>query len=425
MFKKISLIKEKVFKRLFRVSVRFNAPRISGVALALLTSTLNKNAGKRVLYIGSAGSLGDIDALMKYSGRLQYLRIERWHFRRILDKYVPYSDITETSYYHEEKYREGLLKVREFIDKLFSVYRFILSLDAVMTTNIGYIEQLELLSVCKSRKVPVVILFREGVGNRHALEVDMMRWEKKKAICDLFICNGDLIKEKILEHQIEGLDSHNMKVCGIPRLDVYSRKNISRKKNQLVFFTYETHLKMDRYFKDQKSKKEFFGRSRKFTEDVFKLADDRQDIDFILKTKGSYPLLLAAKKEAEEYFKGKKFPSNLRIICDELAADLILESRWVLGSSDSTVVLEAIIAKRPVACPDFDDLFETDSWDLFEGPTEMISRIRNYDDLAKFVKRGDHISGSDGKLDKLLERYFYKTDGFASERVERAIEALL
>lgn len=118
-------------------------------------------------------------------------------------------------------------------------------------------------------------------------------------------------------------------------------------------------------------------------------------------------------------------PLNLTITCDADVKQLIAEARLVMGCN-STTLLEALLAGKTVACPDFGDAFDFDQWDLFDGYNHLMNYVSSYEELEKLIQTGKKYRDDEkNDLNSLFELYVYRADGKSSKRVEDAISKLL
>lgn len=425
-----SLTERKLFpliRRVFYSSIDKNSPRLSALALTMLTRRINRSGEKRILFVGSAASLEDIDALVKYSGKYQYLYLKRFYFGRILRKYIDDPGLRENTYYVTEKFIPGREKVYACINNLFGYLVRFLRIDAIMSSNLSYLEQQELFQVAKDNNIATVILLREGMVHPNKADVYFNVYDNKRAVCDLFLCYNEIIKKSILDNNVPGLTSSNMKVTGVPRCDFYVREKAGTVDNQLVFFTFNADIKFKSLLSDEKSLERARQRTREFCHHVLTLAAERSDISVVCKTKPSRYYLEEMEGVAEEYFNGQAMPDNLSITYAGASRELVLESRWVLAICNSTTVLESLLANRTTGCPDYRDILDPGEWDFLEGSDELVSYIRDYRQLVDLVDGPDSSTAQQRPSGyyEVLNRYLYNTDGKASERVERCIGELL
>lgn len=395
-------------------------PLLSAVTLAMLARKLNGRGEKRILFIGSRASLDDLYAMSRYSGRYQYIYLERFNFGEILKKYLPYPELRENNYHVDSRYVAGRRKTYDCIWQIVGYLEKILRFDAIMSTNLGYLEQQELAQVARDRSIPFVILLREGMVDPQNAPEYFSVYENKQAICDLFICYNEVIKRSILRQGVPGLTEENMKVSGIPRCDYYVRENNGRVENQLVVFTFNADVKFKKLLTTQKDLETARRLTGSFYDILLGLARRRPDIRIVFKTKPSDYYVEEMTRVAAEYFGNDGPPDNVVITGDGSAKDLVLQSRWVIAVSNSTTLLESLLANRVTGAPDFSKVIDPARWDFVQGDTELVTYIRGTDDLDRLIEKGD----SDPEQRKTeryyeaLNQYLYRTDGQASVRAE-------
>ena len=395
--------------------------------LTLLARTITAPGEKRILFIGSRASLDDIHAMSRYSSRFQYIYLERFHFAQILAKYLPYDELRENTYHVDEKYRPGREKVYAYISRLLRYLQKLLRFDGIMSTNLGYLEQQDLSQVALDQGIPVVILLREGmVDPANAEDYFRFYYTNKRAICDLFICYNEIIKRSVLRQNVPGLTDQNVKVSGIPRCDFYVKEHVDEVKDQVVVFTFNSDVK----FKTLLSDHDRLDASRKITVDffglLFDLARRRPDIRIVFKTKPSAYYIEEITKMASSHYGSSILPGNVLITGEGSAKDLIMQSRWVMTISNSTTLLESLLANRATGVPDFSDVIDPCRWDFLGERSSLVTYVRDGSDLDAFIERGKEDPGSRKTPEyyKVLGDYLFGTDGNASQRAEGFIADL-
>lgn len=417
----------RLIRRVYRGSVRVGLPVLSGACLALLARRVNPEDRPRILFVGSEASLDDLSAMARYSGRYRYLYLERFHFNEILNRYFERSELRENTYHVDPGLKVGRTRLYRYLWRMFPVFQRLLRFEAVMSTNLGYLEQQELAQVCKDRGVPFVILLREGMVDPANTKRYFSVYENKRAICDLFICYNEIIKRAILEQGVPGLTPKNMKVSGIPRCDYYVREQHEVLQDQLVVFTFSSDVK----FKNLLDDPDDFRRASEITRNFFGLlldfAAERPDIRVVFKTKPSNYYVEEMQSVASEHFGASGLPENVLVTGDGSAKDLVMASRWVVAIGNSTTVLESLLANRATGAPDFSELIAPDKWDFLEGEDELAVYLESPSDLNRLIARGyeDPDKRRTDRHYEILERFLYSTDGCASRRAEAYIEAHL
>lgn len=411
----------------YRFSVRSGLPMLSAVCLALLTRRVNPENGPRILFVGSQASLDDLLAMARYSGRFRYLCLERFNFNEILNRYLVRAELKENTYHIDSRLRPGRVQVYRYLWRMFPLFRRLLRFDAVISTNLGYLEQQELAQVCKDRSVPFIILLREGMVDPNNTVRYFSVYENKRAICDLFICYNETVRRGIIEQGVPGLSPENMKVSGVPRCDYYVREQVASLKDQLVVFTFNSDVK----FKNLLAEPGEFVRAAEITRDFYRLLLDfaarRPDIRVVFKTKPSNYYVDEMQSMAKQCFGASGLPDNVVVTGEGSAKDLVLTSRWVVAIGNSTTVLESLLANRATGTPDFTEVIAPAKWDFLEGDEELAVPLKSPSDLDRLIARGyeDPAARRTRRYHEVLRRFLYSTDGCASKRAENYIDACL
>ncbi|HID69081.1 MAG TPA: hypothetical protein EYP35_01160 [Desulfobacterales bacterium] len=413
--------------KLFYRAVDYGFLRLSAVFLSLLTNKVNHTkAGKKILCIGSLASLDDINAIIVKSNVHQYLYLPRFYFGYVLRKYVDIAEINADNYHINSTCREGRGKVYADINKIFPVLKKVLGFDAVMSSNFGYIEQQEFVAVARKHGIPVIILYKEGLGNKRILtSIIAKSYTNRKAQCDLFLCYNESIKKALLKYGVKGLEKNNIVVTGPPRMDLYVDAENSDNNKQITLFSFIAEDKFSYIVDDTDTLRMIKEKNVSFHEAVIRFAIENPEYKVVIKTKKSKRDISYVTDIAGNYMGSGALPANLFITNTGDAMNYIIQSHRVLGAN-STVLIEALLARKRVISLDFSVFFDDSSWNLFEGYEQLLKYISSYDDLVKVVKFDTSVHEREEKgLNLLLQQYIYSADGAASVRVESAISDLL
>ncbi len=414
-------------KRIYRQSIDSDRPFVSAAMLALLSRTITGPGERRILFIGSRASLEDIRAMSKYSSRYQYVYLERFHFADILAKYLPYEELRENTYHVDEKYRPGRDQAYDHISRVLKHLRRLLRIDAIMSTNLGYLEQQDLSRAAMDQGIPVVILLREGmVDPANAEEYFRFYYNNKRAICDLFICYNDIIRRSVLRQNVPGLTESNVKTSGIPRCDDYVREHVDEVNNQMVVFTFNSDVKFRTLLSDPGKLATAREITTRFFGLLFDLAERRPDIRIVFKTKPSGYYIDEITDMARRHYGSSELPDNVEITGEGSAKDLVMRSRWVMTISNSTTLLESLLANKVTGVPDFSPVIDPAQWDFLGGDADLVTHVSDRSSLDAFIERGneDPETRKTEKYHRVLNDYLFGTDGNASKRAESFIAEL-
>jgi hypothetical protein len=424
-----------ILRSIFDLSYRFNFPKLSAHIIVMLTKKLNKEKKYRVLCLGRSQFIDDIQALIDFGSEIQYMYIHKLFFGKIVRYMIDFSfdysllknptssTVPEDglTYHIDPRYKEGKRKVYIYIMKMFDILHRNLKFDAVMSGNYVYVDQQEFFKICDEKNIPGIILNKEGIGASFLTEDQAWgNTEDCKFVGNKILYLNDTYRRHEVRH-LQGLNVENTKLIGIPRMDYYFQDNLNSKQ-QIVFFAY---IPSDYLQFDDLSKDEITGVleiSEKFHKHVMEFA----------KNYPSYNVLIKAKNPDQRYVKyvhdiflkyfGDLSINNLEITGNGNAGEMILSSNIVLGYN-STVLIEAVAAGKPIICPYFGDILPDNIiFDFFTDYSDLVNYANNYSRMEHFILNyKDYQFKDQERKYKFLDPLIYKADGRSSLRAENAI----
>ena len=307
---------------------------------------------------------------------------------------------------------------------MFPVLQRILRFNALMSCNIGYIAQQELFAVAKEKKIPVVILYKEGLAIKQHIDDLMKRYQDLVFQGNLLLCYNENIKRGLSKIDISGLSIDKIKVTGIPRLDSYVNKKYQNV-HQVTFFSFYPRDKFLYFVTDEDVFREIERLSEFFHAMVMKYAHRHPERKVVVKTKLVDRYLKYAMNILTKYFDKTEIP-NLSVTNIADSKDLIIESSVVIGLN-STVLFEAILADKKIVTPDFSAIFKQgEAWDYFLDYPHLVNYADSYEKLEKLLENGSCRKSEYFEDRKnFLKEYIYSYDGQASKRVDNAVSQLL
>jgi len=413
----------KLLLQLFLVSVNLNFPRGAGFILPFLTKKINKKGEHTILCLGRSIFLDDILALTQYSKQHKYIYFHKGLLGKVVKKFLPFAHLAEHNYYTEEKFKQGRENTRNFMRKMFPVLRSVLQFDAIMSGNIGYLDQQEFFVAARENNIPVIVLYKEGVApKQHLNEFFASLYENHVFHGELLLCYNNNIREALIEAGINGLSQKKIITTGIPRLDSYIHEKISYDK-QIVLFSFYPLDKFAYFIKSDEKLEPLNRISELFHYMVMKFAHEHTDWKVVIKTKVADRYINYVNDIYAKYFQDTK-TDNLVITNNACSKSLILESKVILGYN-STVLIESILAGKNIITPDFQNILKgTVAWDYFSNYPELVNCAATYEQLIAIIKENISIDESKER-NAFLTDYIYSYDGQSSRRVEKAISNLL
>ena len=418
-------LKSTIIKLGFKSSLFFDQPWLAALIFYFSAREINKKGNKkyRVLCLRRSIFLEDVKTMSEFSGLIDYVIVESEYFRLLLNYFLKENqvNVTEENYHSTSVGQFGKQKYYDFLNEMFPLLRRLLKFDAILSGNFGYMEQQEIARVCKERKVPFIILHKEGV----AIPGTYQKWatlcKGYKFIGDKLLLYNEDIKKALLAIEFSGLTEEKVKVVGVPRLDKLFRKE--RKKTddkQIVFFSFYPSDKLFFFIGDDAEK---INKAEKRVEDfhrwIINFAAQNPSYKIIIKTKFSKHYL----EFVLNIFKVKTKEKINNLVITNLGdtADLIQDSSAVIGFN-STTFIESIILDKPIASPYFGDLTQNEPWDWFGEYPGLASYIKKESDILSFMEKLKGWEGYDYQIKRnFLDIFVNNCNGKSSIRAERAV----
>ena len=405
---------------LLRATLFLGSPRLTAWALSLVAGEVNSRGEFTVLCMGRSIFINDVKALASFSGRLKYVVIHRRYWKTIF--YYCLDDdeksLIEEANYHQPNFCEkGKKKYFDYLGKLLPVLQTKLGFAAVLSGNFGYVEQQELAAVCEKNNIPFIVLHKEAMD---AYGGDARRYQTLKFIGTKLLLYNEKIKEILLALNVPGILAEKVGVVGMPRADFYFARTIRKPKDgQIVFFSFYPEDKLLSLISDKTQHRLAQVQYADFHKLVMNFAKRHPEVKLIIKTKSSHHFVQYVEGIIKENL--SEDLKNLVLTNSGDSFELILDSQIVIGFN-STALIEAVIAGRPIICPDFRGLAPDNSWDVFADYGEFLRYVRSEEDLEKYWSSVSQFRGFEPKQKKVfLTKLLFNSDGQASKRAETEI----
>lgn len=369
--------------------------------------------------------MDDVKEMAKTSGRIKYAVIWKPYFGLIVKhmfKNQTKNKLTQDNYHANNFHDEDKRKLYLFLDKMLSLLRKYIGFKAVLGANYAYFDQQEFEKLCTDRKIPYIVLCKEGLtvpGLEYEWADNSRQLYKFRGAKILFYT--ERIMNELLRGGFSGLARNQFKVVGMPRLDSYFKlaKNNENPKKQLLFFSFYPENIFTYSITDEAKLKKVYQRTEDFHKWIISFALKCPDFKVIIKAKAAGHYLDYVKKILKENFKAEI--KNLEIINFGNVTDLIKASTAVVGFN-STALIEAIILDKPIFSPHFGDIVMGKNWNLFWPYPELVKHIKAEADLSVLMSNLDKPAGQDKKIrEDFLNFYVGNSDGKSSARAEAAI----
>jgi len=289
-------------------------------------------------------------------------------------------------------------------------------IDAVMSANFDYWQDIGFKYVCKELNIPFLVLSREHVTIPASFEI-VTDWYKESnyQFHGTAIAVAGPSTAKLFE-ECPILDQSNVWVTGLPRLDMWKEIKTDielTKRPYITLLTFTEGYFVDEFFKELV--KLFAAESLKYS---------NQSIEFIVKCK-NYDDKIAVLKILENHN-----ISKLTFIYDTPLYDVLPKSRLVINYNSLSIV-EAVIAKAKVAIPDWGECRRQDKYAMCTPDDPIIQKavsfMKNAEDFRDIIQKS--IEGKNDMLtsdviNDFANKYFYipKDSITISQKVEEFIK---
>lgn len=418
-------LKNRISQAAINVALRLNWPALAALGLWAVSYHVNKKNGPGVLCMARSIFLDDVKALTDHSGQCSYIVVPRGSFFRMLEHFSPKGEIvelTEDNYHTSDLCHEGKIKYRKFLSKLLPHLKNLLDFDAVISANFGYKEQQEWAEVCRQAKIPFIVFFKEGMAVPEHMDAYVARYRTRKCNADRILFYNDFIRSKMIAARIPGIEEDNSVTVGIPRFDQYIKNQTQQPESkQITLFTFYLSDKLAYVSADTPIWAELQKRSDDFHAMFIRYAIDNPDTKVLIHPKIADKYIADISRIASRF---PKLPPNLELFNRELPFKLIQES-YAIAGFNSTTLFEGIVSARKILSPDFNDLFQGKPWDYFTRHKELVSYVKDYEDLVEKLKQDQPSEKEKTQREDFLKNLVGFTDGRSSRRAEGVILATI
>lgn len=385
---------------------------------------VSKERGKRVLYLSKPIFNDDVEALKKYGKNFEYIRFPRPLLRPVLKHFVPYGDeLNDANYHVKTKDDEALNALRAFWDKCIPYLQRKLKFDVILSGNFVYVTQQEMFRAARKHNIPSVVLYKEGMfpmdRNNDVIEIF---YTTKQFLADKILFYNEGIRDILVKSNLPGLSADKTAVVGVPRFDYLIKEKpvFDSNSKQMVLFAFDPKNKSEYLLEDINLKESFEKALIEFQVCFITLAMQRPDIKLTIKSKPD-PQSIAFVEQLCTLTNNGQLPKNIQTSYNSSVQKLINESVVVAGYS-STTLIEALIRKKEVVCPDIQKFFKKKSPDMFGKKRLGIHYTSSSSEIERYIDHGSKNESPD--LDDFLKSMIFKPDGNACLRVEEILDTL-
>ena len=306
---------------------------------------------------------------------------------------------------------------------MFSILKKKLKFDAVLSGNHVYVDQQEFFKICEANNIPCIILNKEGIAWGHNISKEDKTNSGLNFIGSKILYLNENYKNYELK-TLRGLNVDKTALVGLPRFDFYVKEQKQNNNNQIVLFSFIIGDYLDQETINL-AKDEFHSITDLFHINTMKFAIKNPDYNLVIKTRDAERYLDYPKKLFFDNF-DNRIPKNITITNIAHPEDLIINSAVVLGFN-STVLIEALVAKKIVITPDFKELcIDKHTPGIFHDFEDLINQSNHYSFIEEIILKDKIVNPINEKRKKeFLEPLIFKYDGESSIRVEKEILNLI
>jgi hypothetical protein len=347
----------------------------------------------------------------------------------VVKHFLPYEkELNDSNYHVRTKDDEAINQLRVFWDICIPYLQRKLKFDLILSGNFVYVTQQEMFRSARKCNIPVVVLYKEGMFplDRKNDVIDVF-YTTKYFLADKILFYNEGIRDILLKSNLPGLSVDKTAVVGVPRFDyLIKEKNLHREiTKNIVLFAFDPQSKSEYLIEDSSSKKAFERALFDFQLNLVNIAKLRPDFKLIIKSK-SDPKSIEFVKNILNKSGCNPMPKNIRTSHNLNVQQLIRVSSIVAGYS-STTLIEALVQKKTVICPDVSQFFKEKAVDLFQGLDLGIKYVVDIEQLNVILEdnRIPFIDEDKSQLGTFLRSMVYRLDGKSSKRVEVEFNKLI
>lgn len=405
--------------KIWKISITFNLYFISALILAILTKPISSKKKKNILVLAKPIFNEDIFALDRVSEDIGLLNFPRLLLNEILYKYFESKkSLTEENYHALLDGSNTQQEIYHHTLRIFKYLKQLIGFDGVISGNYVYINQQEFFRAAISENVPVFVLYKEGLAPSGSFNDDI-----KARLYSGKIFNGTKIffyneetRSLLVQEAVKGITYENSAVVGVPRLDRILKgiEDKSNNKKIITFFGYSPIQKTKRFCENDEIKILFEECLMRFQNKFIDFAQQNKEWHIKLKFKSDHlsnQHLMRLRNDLEN----RKL--NNISFTNEKSLDLIKESKFIAGFA-STVLLEALAMRRNIIIPDTTHLQDLSKTDYFYPMEGVACYLKDSHGISEdFLNEQSKKIINEKSREFILEKYLFRSDGFASERL--------
>ena len=417
---KIQALLDRLLFPFFQTAIKCRSPFLAALIVFPLLIRINGKKGKRLLFLDRSIFRGDLDAMAHFSGRIQYVGIQRKFLKELVNRHLGRLAVTEFSYHNDDRLKLIRRQIRADMERFLIVLQKLVKFDGIITCNFGYLDQQEIFPTARDKGWPIIIFYKEGLLPEFQLRELFRTYRKKRLNCDLLLCYNRSIKTFFEKPEFPRVGETRFVSVGIPRLDRCKGLAPTPSHGGIVLFSFFPDDKIRLADLGENQRQIIYRVSEEFHKNVIQLAIENPAINVVIKTKVAKKYLSYVEQIAKIHFGSIKSIKNLIITNSGTSYDYILKSKYVLGWQ-STVLLEGLLATRATASPCFPDWFKKEN-ELVPSELGLVNEISNFSELSAWIQNADRSQAAlKVNEQKALEEIVFTANFDASVRAEAEI----
>jgi len=393
----------------------------------------NGKSGIKILYINQLGDQ-EVEALcnanrehtIREIGNGKVFMVARYFF-------PPHLRCMEMELDTEE-HRNARRRYRKIAKKIIDRIQKFYDLDVCLVTSDVYWWIREVIREFQERKIPVVIMEREGICAPYYFENHPRNFKDRHPVIGDYIMTWN---HRMLEFwDRAGVNENKLKVIGNPRTDFFFSRKLWKSKGDLgfpndkpviLFFTYMIHTGIPEEWIENGFKFNWIRMREETHEVLLNLAEKYPDYSFVIKAHPQQLDQFTLSKEINQ----RNLHNVYYLTGHHLGSQLIVNSDLIIGFQTSALI-ESMLTDKPIFYTFWGDILQDIRKFLFPfEDTPALTTIKSPEELRKkvefFIKNGGFQVDLRLKEARkiFVKNYYYEPNGEACNRVFESLTSFV
>tara|TARA_B100000579_G_scaffold25171_1_gene17736 strand:+ start:30539 stop:31816 length:1278 start_codon:yes stop_codon:yes gene_type:complete len=416
-----------IFTNFVKFSVIFNLPKLTALLFLLRLKKLTPDSRKyKVLYLSKPVFNDDVKSLNDYGKEFSYTSFPRLLLNIVCSQFIEYfEELNDGNYHVKTRKDKNIIKLRIFLKEFMGEFFRYNKFDLVLAGNFVYTQQQELFLVIKHFKIPTVVIYKEGIFpiDRYDQMVKLF-YKNKRFRADKMLFYNNKSRETLLKAKVPGLKPSQTALVGVPRFAYYRNRTYNdSEENLIVLFSFDPETKAKYFINDKKKYEIFLERSNNFHTVFCEFCIRNPSFSLIVKSKSPPEWVSYTKRVFDPYV--DRLNNRLIITNSVPANELVSRAKYVAAYS-STTLIEALLLKKILICPDFTNLVpKKNSQDILHPYSNLAHYIESLSELEDLIKNISKYSYPEKDRLNYLNQMIHEPFGNSVENVEKEMKLLL